>query len=316
MKRRNRDVWWLLLFLVLAAVISLLSNPRLSGRLKRAYRAWKQEQTQTEGSLQTEAGLTVHYLDVEKCNCVLAESADGHFMLIDAGSNDEAHEDRIISYLAQQGVEKLDYLVITHPHRDHIYAVPEIVQNFSVEQVLMGSFDPAIVDTRIFDWVNEVFVEKEIPVIRPALGDTYELGNAAFTIIANDDSSFTAAEQLNDCSMGLILTDGLHRFLFYGDGEEEMEAKLLQSGVDLQCDVLMTAHHGSNSSSCAEILDAIQPEIAVIPCGIDGDGKAKKPSKKVLKRLEERGIAVYRSDENGTVVVRSTKDGLSVICEK
>ncbi len=87
---------------------------------------------------------------------------------------------------------------------------------------------------------------------------------------------------MNDCSVGLILTDGLQRFLFYGDGEEGAEAALLECGYDLRCEVLMVAHHGSKSSTGQEILDAVRPEIAVIPCGIDGDGKVQEPSEKVL----------------------------------
>ena len=91
-----------------------------------------------------------------------------------------------------------------------------------------------------------------------------------------------------------------------------MEKALLLSGFDLQSDVLMAAHHGSNSSTQKDILEAVQPEIAVISCGIDGDGEVQKPSKKVLKRLEEAGAQIYRTDEDGTVVVTSTKEGLFV----
>ena len=70
----------------------------------------------------TSDGLTLHYLDVGKCNCVLAESPDGSFMMIDAGSNGEKDTRRILEYLKAQGVETLEYLLITHPHKDHIRA--------------------------------------------------------------------------------------------------------------------------------------------------------------------------------------------------
>ena len=99
------------------------------------------------GSSAVEAGqtaevsenLTVHYLDVEKCCCVLVRSGE-HFMLIDAGSNDDVHEEETVEYLKAKGVESLDYLLITHPHMDHIRSVPEIVNRFVVNEVLMGGF--------------------------------------------------------------------------------------------------------------------------------------------------------------------------------
>lgn len=262
------------------------------------------------------SGLTVHYLDVEKCNCVLVESGDGHFMLIDAGSNDDAHTQKTVEYLRQLGVETLDYLLITHPHSDHIRSVPEIVNRFSVNEVIMGDFEREEVGTRIFSYVLDAMEAKDLLITRPSEGEVYFLGNASFTILLNDDSALTAAEKLNDCSIGLILTDGIHRFLFYGDGEEKAEESLLAGSYDLSCDVLMAAHHGSSSSTSEDLLFAVKPQIAVIPCGIDGDGEAYAPSDKVLRRLNDQGVAVYRSDTNGNIVIESSLEGLNVKTEK
>lgn len=263
-----------------------------------------------------EDGATVHYLDVEKCNCVLVRSSDGHFMLIDAGSNDDAHTAKIVSYLQKQGVETLDYLLITHPHKDHIRAVPQILDHFEVEEVLMGEFEPETVGSKTYQRVLEALAAKDPLITNPRPGETYALGSASFTVLANDDSAETASENLNDCSIALIFSDGYHRFLFYGDGEEEMEKKLRESGFDLSCDVMMAAHHGGKSSTKRKTLEAARPQIAVISCGIDGDGEKQEPSDKVLARLEEYGVEVYRTDLHGTVVVRSSEAGLQVETEK
>lgn len=263
-----------------------------------------------------EDGTVVHYLDVEKCNCVLVRSSDGHFMLIDAGSNDDAHTAQIVSYLQKQGVKTLDYLLITHPHKDHIRAVPQILDHFEVDEVLMGEFEPETVGSKTYQRVLEALAAKDPLVTNPQPGETYALGSASFTILANDDSAETASKNLNDCSIGLIFSDGYHRFLFYGDGEEEMEKKLRESGFDLSCDVMMAAHHGGKSSTKRKTLEAVRPQIAVISCGIDGDGEKQEPSDKVLARLEEYGVEVYRTDLNGTVVVRSSEAGLQVETEK
>lgn len=320
--RRRKDFLALILLLLAAAALAWLAEPDVRTRLKDG---WAQQGSVTskqnpDGDRNADgivlAGLKVHYLDVEKCNCVLAESADGHFMLIDAGSNDEEHVERIVSYLKEQGVQGLDYLLITHPHRDHIYGVPEIISRFEVDEVLLGDFEVEAVGTKTFQRVMDALEAKDLLITRPVPGDTYRLGNASFSILANDDSLETVMEDLNDCSTGLMLTDGSHRFLFYGDGEEKMEKALLDSGADLKSDVLMVAHHGSNSSTKKDILRAIRPRIAVISCGIDGDGEVQTPSGKVLKRLEESGVRVYRTDEDGTVVITSTDKELTVVTER
>lgn len=306
----------LICILLLAAVLSVAAKPGFLESVKEDIEAIGKEGQAKSGEVGGAGGLTVHFLDVEKCNCVLAASADGHYMLIDAGSNDDAHTEKIVTYLKGQGVRTLDYLLLTHPHRDHIRAVPQIISEFTVEEVLMGDFEVETVGTKTFERVMDALEAKDQLITRPQPGETYALGNAFFTILANDDSVKTASEELNDCSIGLILTDGFHRFLFYGDGEEGMEDKLLESGYDLQSDVMMVAHHGSKSSTQKRLLQAVRPGIAVISCGIDGDGERQEPSDKVLKRLEDVGAETYRTDLNGTIIVTSRKDGLQVMTEK
>ncbi len=257
-------------------------------------------------------GMTVHYLDVGKCSCALVCSSDGRFMLIDAGSNDEEHSQKIVSYLEGQGVRTLDYLLLTHPHKDHIRAVPQILDYFTVKTVLMGNFSRGQVGTKTFGRLLDALEAKKPVRIRPQPGETYALGNVSFTVLAHDDSPETAREEMNDCSIALMLTDGFHRFLFYGDGEEGLEERMVESGADLSCDVLTVAHHGGKSSTKKKLLEAAQPDIAVISCGIDEDGIRQVPSKKTLKRLQERNVEIYRTDRDGTVVLDSTQEEIRV----
>lgn len=304
--------------LFLAAALSVAAKPGFWENIRAEVTESGKAQQSDGGNVETDGteGLTVHFLDVEKCNCVLAVSADGHYMLIDAGSNDEAHTEKIVKYLKDQGVQTLDYLLITHPHKDHIRAVPQIISYFTVEEVLMGDFEVETVGTKTFAGVMDALAAKDLLITRPQPGETYSLGTASFTILANDDSVETASEELNDCSIGLILTDGFHRFLFYGDGEEKMENKLLESGYDLKSDVMMIAHHGSKSSTQKELLQAVRPEIAVISCGIDGDGDVQEPSGKVLNRLKAAGVETYRTDQNGSIVITSRENRLQVYPER
>ena len=318
MSKKNRKKNLFGLFL-LAFIGLLLSENPLEG--------WKGRQTgffigkdsfffEQEESTAPSENLTVHYLDVEKCNCALVCSSDGHFMLIDAGSNDDAHTEETMEYLKAQGVERLDYLVVTHPHMDHIRSVPEIVNRFEVTEVLMGDFSPDMVGTKIYCMVLDAIQEKGILRTSPAEGEVYQLGNASFSILANDDSAQTAAEDLNNTSIVLRLTDGLHDFLFCGDAEKELEAALLEKNADLSADVLLAAHHGSSSSNSPAFLEAVGPQIVVISCGADMDGEAQKPAQSVLKAFENLGTKVFRSDENGDVVIESLQEGLRIRTEK
>lgn len=279
------------------------------------------EQSKTKvitGSLPDRADncMEVHYLDVGKCNCVLVRSGDGHDMMIDAGCNGREHEKKITEYLRQKGVTKLTYLVLTHPHMDHIYAVPKILEEFEVDEVLMGDHDPDIVGTKTFQRLLAAIEEKDPVVTRPSAGDVYTLGRVTFMILAHDDSRETALEDLNNCSIALMVTDGVHRFLFYGDGEEKVENAMLADGYELSADVLMVSHHGSFSSSSQKLVETVQPAIAVISSGLDLDGVLQEPSEQVLKRLESVGARIFRSDVDGTVVVYSQEEGLFTMCEE
>ena len=315
-KNRKKNLLWLLL---LAFIGLLLSENPLEG--------WKGRQTgffigeesifvKQEESTAPSENLTVQYLDVEKCNCALVRSGDGHFMLIDAGSNDDAHTEKTLEYLKAQGVKTLDYLVLTHPHLDHIRSVPELVNSFAVNEVLMGDFSPDTVGTKIYGMVMDAIQEMDILRTSPAEGAVYQLGNASFTILASDDSAQNAAEDLNNTSIVLMLTDGLHDFLFCGDAEQELEAALLEKNADLSADVLLAAHHGSSSSNSPAFLEAARPQIAVISCGADLDGEMHKPAQSVLETFENLGTKVFRSDENGNVVIESLQEGLQIRTEK
>lgn len=325
-RRKGSGVPGPLLIILAAAIFCAFLQPKMKENLPKWISAPAVEQeldfaaAPTDESANPDAGpaaaLTIHYIDVGKCNCVLIRSEDGRAMIIDAGANDAEGAEKILAYLRQEGVERLEYLVLTHPHMDHIYAAPWILRELEVEQVLMGDYDSDIVGTKTYQRLLAALEEKDPLVTCPAAGETYGLGNASFTILVHDDSPETAREEMNDCSIALMVTDGLHRFLFYGDGEARVENAMLDSGADLWADVLMVSHHGSASSTGQKLLEAVDPKIAVIPCGLDFEGEQQDPSEKVLNRLAACDAQVYRADENGTVVIYSEKERLRVECER
>lgn len=243
---------------------------------------------QTEGS-----ELTVHYLDVGQGDCILA-ACDGEYMLIDAGDNDQGT--KIQNYLKKQGVKKLKYAVGTHPDADHIGGLDVILYKFDCDTVMMPE---AAKETTTYQDVVDAMKQKGYRNTVPEPGDSFRLGSAVCTVLG----PMKEYEDVNDYSIVLKIEHGDNRFLFMGDAEEEAEADLLRSGVDVGADVLKVGHHGSRSSSSRQFLEAVGPSCAVISCG--EDNSYGHPHAETLNNLRAMGVSVFRSDEQGTIVAAS-----------
>ncbi len=260
----------------------------------------------TESEPEAKALLKIHFLDVGQGACALIES-DGHYMLIDGGGRDSSSF--TVSYLAQLGIEKFDYMVATHFDEDHIAGLIGVFNKFAVETVLEPSYET---DTSIYKSFKEAENNSKAKVIIPEPGEEYTLGDAKFTVLApkkpeKDTDQETAAEGLkeNNQSICILLKNGDNKVLFTGDAEQEEEQYLVDSGRDIRADVYMVGHHGSGSSTSELLLDAVQPEYAVISCGTGND--YGHPVQEVLDRLWDKDVSVFRTDEQGNIIM--TSDG-------
>lgn len=251
----------------------------------------------------TDSRLEVHFIDVGQGDATFI-SCDGYSMLIDAGNNDKGTA--VWSYLKQQGVEKLDYVIATHPDADHIGGVDVVLYKFDCGTVIMPEVEN---DTRTYEDVVQVIEEKDYPVAAPVVGEQYALGSAVFTIIAPNKDYGT---DLNNSSVGILLEHGDNRFLLTGDAEEEAEADILANGIDISADVYKAGHHGSKTASTEEFLNAVNPEYAVISCG--EENSYGHPHAEVLNRFRSMGIDVFRTDEQGTIVAVSDGRELTWNC--
>lgn len=247
-----------------------------------------------------EGSLAVHFIDVDQGDSILAES-DGHYMLIDAGENDQG--DKVVVYLQQQGIDTLDYVIGTHPHSDHIGGLDDVIHNFTVGEIILP---PVTHTTRTYEDVLDAAKEQGKTVTTPEVGASYRLGGAAFEIIApNKDYG----NDLNNWSVGIKLTNGKNSFVMCGDAEAEAEADICDNGIDISADVLKLGHHGSSTSSSDVFLDRVSPEYAVISCGLGNS--YGHPHKETMAKMAERGISVFRTDEQGTVVAVSDGDTIT-----
>ena len=243
--------------------------------------------------------LKIHFIDVGQGDSILIQQGD-RFMLIDAGDNQ--YEQTVVNYLKQNNVSKLDYVIGTHPHADHIGGLDAVINAFDVEKIIMPSI---IRTTKTFEDVIVAIKNKGLKITTPNAGDTYTLGNAKFTIVAPNSSSY---DNLNNYSVVLNLKHGSNSFLFTGDAEDVSENEILNKNYDIKADVLKVGHHGSNTSTSAEFLKAVNPKYAVIQ--VEKDNKYGHPHAEVIERLQQYNIEIYRNDLNGTIIANS--DGKNI----
>lgn len=256
----------------------------------------------TESS-DTQSEFQVHYIDVGQGDSTLIICGK-NTMLIDAGEN--GHETKIINYLRSQGVEKLDYIIVTHQHSDHIGGIPEVLEEFDADNIIMPRLTEAQTPTNsTYTAFLKALKATDAKIISSKVGATYTLGNAEFEIlgpVTND------AEDINSMSVVTKLTYGENTFLFTGDGESDEEKEIIGTGADLDCDVYKVGHHGSKTSSCKSFLDEVTPEICIISCGAYND--YGHPHDVITKRLANYTDEVYRTDICGSVVI--TSDGINL----
>lgn len=250
----------------------------------------------------SQESLEVHYIDVGQGSATLLKSGR-HAMLIDTGDSDQGT--KIQLYLTKQGVENLDYLVLTHPDADHIGGAPVIITKFGIGQLFLSNYEK---DNKTTQKVRDAMQYKGLTASDCQVGDTYTLGNASFTILA----PVKEYADSNNASIALMVQNGNNRFLFTGDCEAEAEADLIASGADLSADVYLAGHHGSDTASSQAFMDAVSPTYAVISCG-EGNSYGH-PHAEVLNRFRSMGIQVFRTDEQGSVIAESDGTGITWNC--
>lgn len=251
-----------------------------------------------------DAPLRVHVMDVGQGDGILIQMQD-HAALIDAGPDTAGAG--IVQYLKQLGIQKLDYVMVTHPHADHIGGMAAVIEAFPVDTVLMQKLDAGIAPTtRTYTNLLQTIRASGAKVIAPNTGDTYHLGEAQFKIYVPT----IADEELNNTSLICRLEYGQKSFLFTGDAEKEAEAEMLKSDFKLQADVLKVGHHGSNTSTSAKFLAAVHPQYAAISCG--QDNSYQHPHQKTLKALEKQKVQIYRTDLDGAIVFASDGQDITV----
>ena len=248
--------------------------------------------------------LQIIFFDVGQADSILLKTED-YAMLIDAGNIGQ--DKLMLDYLSEYGVTKLDYLVATHPHADHIGAMSAVVKAMdSIGEVIMPDKPHTTVT---YKNLIKAIDEKNIPITLAEVGQVFNMGNVNIQIIAPDNTDYT---DLNEVSVVLRVTFGETVFLFTGDAGTKSENAQLASGLSLKVDVLKVGHHGSRTSTTQKYLDAVSPQYAIISCGTDNS--YGHPHSETMTRLNRKNITIYRTDEMGTIIFVS--DGKNITIEE
>ncbi|MGN0650142.1 MAG: ComEC/Rec2 family competence protein [Oscillospiraceae bacterium] len=253
---------------------------------------------------------TVHFIDVGQGDCELIVT-EKYTVLIDSGEDSSVTE--VIGYIHSLGITKLDYVIATHPHSDHIGGMYEILERFDVGRFIMPEIDEDYEPNTVsYEKMLDVIEKKNINASYANAGEVIFLGEgSALEIIAPVRNDY---EALNNYSVTAKLIFGNTSFLFTGDIEALAESDIIQSVTNVNCDVIKVPHHGSSTSSSKEFLLAARPKYAVIEVGLQND--FGHPKTEVLRRYKSLGCTIYTTAESGDIVFVSDGSEITVVTEK
>ena len=255
---------------------------------------------QIEQNLPPEGEIRVHFIDVGQGDSTLIQSRNAN-VLIDAGP--PAAAGALAAYIEALGISTIDYVVATHPHSDHIGGMPAILDRFAVQNFWMPDVTH---ETASFERMLDAIERNGIAITTVETGARIDVDIIQMLVLS--PAPGIVKNNLNDYSIVLHMTYGSTAFLFTGDAEAPVEARIAASHIPVRANILKAGHHGSRTSSTDIFLDAVAPQITVVSAG--AGNQFGHPHRDVLERFESRNIKILRTDELGTIIISTNGETL------
>jgi competence protein ComEC len=239
-------------------------------------------------------GFTVRFFDVGQGDAALVTTPEGATVLVDGGPE----RDQVATELSALGVKRLDIVVASHPHADHIVGLPSVLARMPVGLLLQPGCEEEKPNPLQAD-LDRAIADEGLEVRNPRAGDTFFLGLLRLDVLSPDRCWSGTESDSNNDALVIRATYRGHVVLIASEPEEPAQEALLESGVDLRAEVLKVPHHGA-ATSVPEFFDAVDAEVAVVSVGENDYGH---PTEFTLDALAVSGAQVWRTDRHGTITV-------------
>lgn len=245
--------------------------------------------------------LKVHYLNVGQGDSIFVELPNNETMLIDAAESYQS--EKIKNYLKNLNYQKIDYVIGTHPHTDHIGGLKDIINTFEIGKIYM----PKVVSTtKTYESLLMAIKDKNLKINTAKAGTSIiDTDALKINILAPNNNTYT---ELNNYSVVTKITYGTTKFLFMGDAEKLSENEIKEN---VSADVIKIGHHGSNTSSSIDFIKKVNAKYGIISVGLNN--KYNLPKEETITNWEKSGTKIYLTSINGTI--RASSDGTNIKIE-
>ena len=248
--------------------------------------------------------LQIKFIDVGQGDCTLLIN-EGKTLMIDTGGSTspsyDVGENIVHKYLLYKGINKIDYLMLSHFDADHCQGAIFLLKNMKIKNLII-SIQPE--NSEFYEEITNICRQKNTNIMYVKKGNKFKIANLDIEIL-HPNNNFIAENTLNNNALVCKINYYNFKMLFTGDIEKIAENQLLDE--ELSADLLKVGHHGSKTSTTQEFLNKVNPQIALI--GVGENNKFGHPNDDVIKRLQEKGIKIFRTDLNGEINININKNG-------
>jgi competence protein ComEC len=258
----------------------------------------------TQSTVNADRTATIHFLDVGQGDSTILSLPSGEIILVDAGGLSAGP--RVSRYLKDLGINRIDHLIFTHPHDDHIGGIFSIIKEFNVINIYDNGF--SISDSEIYK--EYISLIKKGPSIYNILqtGTSLVFGDVSIEVL---NPQPPPSGNHNRDSIVMKVNYGNINVFMAGDLGSKGERELLKRSPDLSSRILKVSHHGDSDSTSDDFLKSLSPETAIISVG--KANKYQRPHQEVLERLNRAGSRVYRTDINGDIIMKTDGKSYAII---